>query len=295
MLTSKSKTIAKFNVEKLFGNTGIGINRLYFHTRYTVHSNDEENYILNNFTANISVKANSGNKVFLGVGIPEQPFSFRNSSKYDNEGISNFFLNLSNKQIEELEELRKGSELEFNILISCDSLELKESSLPIPSVKKVETIKRVSQSEWLECLDQMGYGRYTLFEIPVIEKLDKENEGDISNDINKARELFQKGYYEEAITTCRIALDELENILEDREELTKAINSSKDGNNRKEMEKLERFYYIRYSIRHATHLAPHPNKRDEERTPFNRHEAQYILALTASTISLFLKSFNNEQ
>lgn len=294
MLTSKNKTIAKFQVEKLFGNTGMGIYRLFFHTRYTIHSNKEENYILNNFSTNISVTNNSNKEVFLGVGIPEKPFSFRNSS-YDNEGIANFILSLTNEQIEQLEGFRNGADLQFKLMLSCDSLELKSDSFPVPLTKNIELSKNVNQSEWIECLDKMDYGKYTLFEVPIVTGLDHQASNELVNDLNKARTLFLKGEYDLSVATCRIALDVLTDILNDNGKIRHSINVGSVKNHSKDMEKEERFYYVRHAIRNLTHLGVHPNKKDRSRTPFNRYEAQYILALTASTISLFVQKLSDEE
>jgi hypothetical protein len=160
----------------------------------------------------------------------------------------------------------------------------------LTKIRNSPTTIRITQSDWLNALEKMGYGNTLLFEIP-IPNTTSDVPLQILQYLQKARNHYLTGNYQETIGDCRTALDKLAEFLDDEPLLSRAKNKFlEDGKSRQAMSKDERVLMIRDVLRHYTHLSHHPEEDDKGiKVPISRNEAGMILGQTASLVSFYLK------
>lgn len=146
-----------------------------------------------------------------------------------------------------------------------------------PQLAKADIRHQIPQSDWIMLLDQMGYARILLYEIPWPKSDDDKLNGAISY-FESARESFLSGFYTDAVVKVRKSLESACSAIGCEQAMNEAWG--KLSNNRKAMEHGERFLLVWGSIRHLANLAAHPGEN------YSREEAHYILGMSALALSL---------
>ncbi len=291
-LSNGRTTIARIKQTKLIGKTGIGIYQFILQLELLIHSQNEFEAILRNLVAEVKVIDSDGKELLIGVAKPESPYIENTRKNNDIQSISNLRLLLSPQQVELIEEIRKGNDFEIKSKIYCefDCTYFDERPNNYSS-GQVEISRNINQSEWISVLENMGYGKYLLLEIPFPEMVNSNIPQNILNEITSAQEHFFKGHYEVTITKSRLSLELLSNLLGDSNLISKSFGLFKESKNEREsMSKEERFYVIRKAILHYSHLSVH-SEEDGNVANFNRVEAQQILSMTISILTYFMNDF----
>lgn len=190
-----------------------------------------------------------------------------------------------------IEDFRKGEDLNFRLNLSCElSTRFSDDRQDI-NISQTERFDRpVNKSEWINILENIGYGKYFLLEVPIPDGIESKIPNNIHSELKSAQSHFMKGHYDVTVSKCRKVLELLTKLLSDSSSLDKTMNLFLDKALRPEMNKEERFYMIRKAIVHYAHLAHHSEK-DGNITQFNRIEAQQILSMTISTLSYFISEY----
>lgn len=221
--------VADVRVLNIYGSPGIGVYRLVFDIRFDLRSADEAaKKIIRNISSEIFIARKGQSKrqkIYLGKATPEETLILKTPTRSINKRES-LTLDLSKHQIDLIEELRNGEELNFYINLSSEVIgngEYKTDSARLSYFS--------NKSTWLNALGRMGYGEFLLFEIPI-----PDNESLISEKIFKnikiARDQFVKGNYEHALAKCRFVQDRLTEFLGDEDEVKKADKLYSSNNRR---------------------------------------------------------------
>lgn len=189
-------------------------------------------------------------------------------------------LDLTYRQIEVIEELRKGNDvffgLKLNILFEDPSQTW--GSLIVSRETFVHRAGNgnklmISQSEWVKMLNEMGYERLRIIELPIPEI----PHGTIINTcvefVEEALKKFNEGYYSDVLTDCRKAIENLKKV--DIDLVTTLESESKAKKIKDIQNKLHQFL----------HLGPHEESKDY----INRRDAELALHITTSIIRYFVK------
>lgn len=149
------------------------------------------------------------------------------------------------------------------------------SLLHEPRLSSASVHHKVSQSDWVELLDRMGYARTLLFEIPWPNGAEDKLPQAVSQ-FEAARAAFLSSSYAEAVGKLRDSLDTARKQLNI---LRPQWSQLSDRKYREGMDLNERFVLAWEATRHLTHPARHGDN-------YSRGEARYILGMGALALSL---------
>lgn len=243
------------------------------------------------FTGSVTVGRPGSPGIGLGRIFPEHAFWFESGS-YANEQHLGMLAELTPHQVEVLEELRMGGPLHFSISYSVLSANwlVDEGGTALAPGTEYQSVQRecdmlshqATQSDWLRVLEEMGYGRFLLFEIPMPGAGERGAETPSTAHLIEAqRHLFQ-GQYDDVIVDCRRALERF--WVE--EKLTKEASSihrkRESGSDR--LPKRGRFLLMHNALKYLTDLAAHGDAGVIE--PFSRTEAVCVLSMVAALLGL---------
>lgn len=186
---------------------------------------------------------------------------------------------LDNHKLEIIEEERKGSDLWLKMNVHVLYFDVKNQ--PFHTIIHGDDITirstdgsydlRVPQSEWVKMLEQMGYRRFRMMEIPV----PKPPLGTVIDSalahIDEAKKSFDEGDYDDVLSNCRKAVEEIEKaIREDKINLNVVLDQSAS--------KVEKLKGIEKKIKDFLNLGVHAIE-----AKIDRRDAEMALS---STISL---------
>lgn len=242
------------------------------------------------------------NGVVLGTALPEEEDFL---PPVEPEALNTvtvqrrFAITMDHRMLDEIERERKASDLLFEMeVLGTGALCRLQNGTPRETtpvgeftyaeplafgqrVVKAKLYHQVPQSGWVKLLDQMGYARTLLYEIPMPQGEDDGLKEAIAH-FESARHSFLSGYYKEAVARLRESLESAQTTIGvggQRPIWTKAA----EDKTRRAMQLQERFLLVWHDTRHLTQLAHHG--RD-----CSREEAHYILGMGALALSLALKS-----
>jgi hypothetical protein len=140
---------------------------------------------------------------------------------------------------------------------------------------------RISQSDWLVALDQSGYGRTLLFEVP-LPASSAATAPSPAKYLQRAKAHLLKGHYDEVVSTCRLALESLSTGSDAVDAQAKAMREFKG--NPKALSLQQRELVLRQVAMNYTHLAHH-HENDMELGRYDRSTATMVLGVTAALVS----------
>jgi hypothetical protein len=212
------KIIAEFTSSGVSGDSAIGFYRLRFSLRYDTPPWPDRQFQFRNAKAEVYVVGSDINQKFLGLADPERPLIIT-AKPHASRSFILFNLHLSGKQLVAIEDVRRGGDLRFNLIIfgeahaDADSQAVQDE-LSIP----------VNQKAWIDVLKQMNYTDFILFEIPMPDKgapADLKASVDL---LSKAKEHYIFGNYVDTVATCRLALESLTKGLNEDDEQSEAVS-----------------------------------------------------------------------
>lgn len=279
------KIVTEIETRAINGLSGIGFYRLLFQVEINTSARGATAVIFREIRGQIDLSVQgTTTRYLLGTAYPEKalivdtrPTAIRSQH--------NFYIDLDGRQIEIVEDLRKGGDLSFWLTISgivdgCHGPHQVTDQSFVPLL--------VNQKAWIDVLKRMGYGQFVLFEIPVPSSEASKELGKALTCLEKAREHFWRGHYDEAVANCRKALEELTNGLGDQEKLEESKKLYSGTREIREGMPIEsRFLLIREAVRHSTHLAVHAGQSTNG-TAFDRKDATFVLSTTAIILSRYL-------
>jgi len=188
-------------------------------------------------------------------------------------------LDLNHREIEIIEEARKGGNVQFllnlKILIAkrrsdraFDAFETEDVQVSMP---RWGTSLMISQSEWVHMLQEMGYARLRIFELPIPEPPQGTIIDYSLRYVEEALKSFNEGDNDDVLSNCRNAIEEVEKANLD---LPKLLSSDS---------KAEKVDAIIKRIKDYQNLSVHPGVK------IDRKDAEAALYLTLSIVRYLAK------
>jgi hypothetical protein len=276
--TFNGNIIADLTMRSISGTPGIAFHRLVFSCDISVYAWQSLDAVVQDLRGDVFVRPSSGLETLLGSVQPDSAYVIdTRETAYQSQ--LNFFIDLDRRRLEAVEELRKGGDLSFRLVVAgiADAASrhgprrVHDSGLSLS----------VNQRTWIDTLKNMQYGQYLLFEIPVPHA---EAAGELKRAceyFEKAREQFWIGHYDESVGDCRKALESLSASLGDKEEVKRvkdAYFAKKDQ--REDMSIRERLLFLREVTKHMTHPAAH-GVDPQSQGAYDNRDARLVLAMTA--------------
>lgn len=206
----------------------------------------------------------------LGVAHPEAILPFTVTKYAGNSGVL-FDLPLSHSAMEAVEKRRNGGAVALSIGLQAEirlGAEIQRGWAELSATFNV--------SEWITALENAGYGRTLLFEVPV--PLETGGSGSTLTLIEAARRLLASGHYSEVVAKCRMVLEGLSQELGD-DAATKVARLAQV----RDRTSLQRELIMRQAAVEYAHLAHHPTGLIDD--GFDRSGAQMMLGITAALVS----------
>lgn len=280
-LSYNSRIIADTHVLQLTGNPGVGFYQIRFSIEISrpAWPNGEANGIyLSDLRARVLVGAKRDRLSLLGMAHPEASIVLRPGLCSEKSSLL-FDLDLSPQQIFELEALRGGGDLYFELQIMGQTF---GPNGAYPARDDIH--KQVTLSDWRNVLGAIGYADILVlgFEIPTGK--DGPIAAAAAKCLRHAQDDLLSGRYDAVVSQCRLALEGIHTSLGEVGEGAASAIKYANSKERKLMTKTERARFIGEAIRHFAHLAHHPNS-DGTQEVFCRADAQAILACTVATIN----------
>lgn len=212
-------------------------------------------------------------EIHVGYAIPETTIPF-GVYEHGRETGHLHLLTLTANAMEAVERLRAGQGVVLKLKLQG---EVWKGHDVIPLQEVVEC--RISQSDWLVALEQSGYGRALLFEVPLPASDDPLAPAP-ARYLQQAKMHFVRGHYDEAVGICRKALEAAKGSDEDQALAMKSFKGGKD----KELSLSQRELVIRQAVMNYLHPAHH-HDGNEDVLRYERSAAAMVLGLVASLLS----------
>jgi hypothetical protein len=211
----------------------------------------------------------------LGLAFPEVVQPFRVTS-YGGTTPAGFDLFMSQAALEAVEKLRDGQGVTLGISLRG---EIRQSGEAHRLYDDIQASLNVVQ--WHAALEQCGYGRSILFEVPIPSS--PEAAGAAVELLETARQLFHRGHYPEVVSKCRMVIEGLTTELGQAAQLKAALDTKKQDRTRQQRE-----FGMRQAAMDFASLAHHPTGTPQDEL-FDRNAAQMMLGTTAALVSSALR------
>ena len=134
----------------------------------------------------------------------------------------------------------------------------------------------VNQGMWVQVLEQLGYRKTLLLEVPVVGKDISPDLAAAAADLQHAQRAMERGDYRDAVGHCRDVMENVLRALKDDDAI--------DFSNQRTMDKAERLRLLRRAFRVLTHPARH---RDEVSVAidWNRIDAACAISIAAALLT----------
>ena len=207
----------------------------------------------------------------LGLAHPEtiQPFTV---SQYAGKRAVLFDLQLTQQAMEALERHRNGQGVSLAIKLQAEVRRGTEIQIAFDDLAGTLNI-----SQWIVALDQAGYGRTLLFEVPI--PSESAGLGSSIALLETARRFLASGHYSEVVAKCRMVLESLTQELNEAPALKAARDAVKQDRTA-----LQRELMMRQAAIDFAHLAHHPTGVSLDEA-FDRNAAQMMLGTAAALVS----------
>lgn len=219
--------------------------------------------------ARVCVQGQTG--MVLGWAYPEvlKPFTV---SQYASKLGVLFDLPLTQQAMEALERHRSGLNVSLSVKLQAEvrcGVEVQPGWADLTCTFNL--------SQWLEVLDQAGYGRTLLFEVPI--PTEPAGLGSAIEHLEVARRFLVSGHHSEVVAKCRMVLERLTQELNEEQAFKAARDSHRTDRTAPQRELLMRQAALDFS-----HLAHHPTGTSLHDS-FDRNAAQMMLGVTAALVS----------
>ena len=207
----------------------------------------------------------------LGLAQPEtvQPFTV---SQYASKRAVLFDLPLTQQAMETVERHRNGQGIALAVKLQAEVRYGAEVQIAWEDLTGNFNI-----SQWVEALDQAGFGRTLLFEVPI--PIESSGVGSVMELLEAARRHLASGHYPDVVAKCRMVLEGITQELGEGPALKTACDAIKRGRTALQREMAMRQAAIDYA-----HLAHHPTGLSPDEV-FDRNAAQMMLGITAALVS----------
>lgn len=273
-----SKSFCNLHVPKLSsGQQVVGGYLLSFSIDFHIHNVSKEEAAfpiqLRELTVDLYLKTKGAEQM---IGRLFSTFSPQIHHAYESSQDVNhaFSIKLSPSELEAIERARNGGEIEFLFKLSGFIFEGHDYYTRAWDDKTLY----VEQSSWIKILDQMGYSKILMIEIPT--------SGDVSNQkyslahvkLNEAKQAMLRGEWRQTVAICRECLETLPTYPDDSLKITD------------ESTKIERLQLLQKNLFRLSSLAKHANNTVSNNTDWQREDAIFMLATCGAMVHKLSKS-----
>ncbi len=186
---------------------------------------------------------------------------------------------LSRSQLEAVEEIRNGSNLQLNLTLYAQ-VALAGGDTWHSTGQIQHTI---GQSDWIALLGTLGYRRTLLLEVPLPDAVADPELAAAASSLGEAYHQLQIGHYRPAVAGCRDALEQLTTALGDLAALPQPVKKSLTGQVTKTWTKAERLRLLRQAVYILSSPAHHGDSA-AALFEWDREDAVAIIGMTAAVI-----------
>jgi len=245
--TINSQIFASWNISKLHGDRGLGFYKLILPIELTTRNVPKnEKITVTNISGALRVQGvgSQSNPTLLGRLVQQGTnYPITTSEHISNHHIT-LEIELDAKRIDAIEHIRLGENLTFLIELYATA-NRGELSQPLYQMPYQLVI---SQSDWIKILENIGYRKTLLIEIPVPTGETNPALTEATKHLANAQKQMLLGHYREAVSACRDVLESLNRSIND---------DAEPASTKKKRDKRERFLAIRASLHDLTHAAKH--------------------------------------
>jgi len=268
-----SRRFCEITPEVYSGQRVIGGYLLSFAIRLLINPvNKGENPQLHHLTAELWIETPQRSQKFIGQLQSTQGPAIHQAYDHVNNTAQGFGIKLSFSDLNEIEKERCGGDVTFLLKIKGMILEQGDYR---PSWE--DRTLRIEQSAWIKVLDQMGYSKFLLIEVPT----SGENSNPAYNlsyaKLEEAQQAMLRGQWRQSVALCRDCLETLPTFPEDE------ISPNKENTKKERLQLIQK-------LMHLTHLAKHSNNDVANNTEWQREDALFMLATCGALIHKLSKS-----
>jgi hypothetical protein len=168
--------------------------------------------------------------------------------------------------------VRGGKDLAFNLNLYTT---LTDSTGQVRQVN-VGGAHVLNQSAWIALIEQIGYQKTMLLEVPVPDAQQQPELAAAVQSLASAQQAMARGDYRDAVGLCRGVLEEVKRALKDDDDIGFA--------NQRDMNKADRLRLVRRAMRVFTHP---PHHKDDVTALFewNRTDAASTISIVAALLN----------
>lgn len=211
----------------------------------------------------------------LGRAHPETPQPFTISQHSSGPRGALFDLALSPAAMDALERARNGAGVSLTVKLQAEIRRGSEVLIAHDDVTATFTV-----SDWLVALEQCGYGRSMLFEVPLPESATGEEPW--TKLLGNARGQFLQGNYAQTVASCRMVLESLTKELKQEDKIKASKTQHKTDRTALSVDQRE--LVLRQAAIDYSSLAHHVDGGVPDEL-YGRRSAQMLLAMTAALVS----------
>lgn len=213
-----------------------------------------------------------GRTLALGSAMPETPVPFR-IGVHSHMANALYELLLSPPAIEAVEQLRGGGGIQFRLKIQTHLTKGSETL-----ATNDEILCTVSQSDWITVLEQVGYKKTLLLELPIPQG---DEESVSQRHLATARSHILRGHYEDSVASCRKALEGWTTQRAEGDAVKKARDTKRSAS--RSLTLYERELLLRDAAINFSDLAHHADDvANAER--YSHEDAIMMVAITAAVL-----------
>ncbi|KAB2930084.1 MAG: hypothetical protein F9K24_18005 [Leptonema illini] len=243
-------------------NTGLGFSRITGNLEIFTNQNEGPDFIeWMQLRCQWQARGRNGKEVLLGTG---QLWPDRFSSKKE-VSISNIqvMLDLDYSRMAALEQLRDGHDIYFKLHLDGWARRGRHAN---PEEFRLDCQSHVPLSEWLKRLDESGYKKTLLLEIPVPDVQKDEALSRAAGHLEMAQRHLLNGHYRDCVGACRDVVSAID-FIEFSADKDRDLRGVTEGIQRKASDlrsKDERIYLLRNSFKQIAHAARHDDRLPAE-------------------------------
>lgn len=275
-------TFAKLDLKTLRGEPGLGFYRLIALVNVTTHNRQAgEEVTVTNIRGEMYVRGKNPQDHYIGRLQRLGSDSFIQTYQHTNDNNFSLEIELDARRIEAIEGIRLGEDLSFSLTIYGVAYSEREKR----SQSVNTTLQyRANQSAWIEILQQMGYRRTMLLEVPLLSEGISPLFKEAAEHLKTAQTHLLKGHFRDAVGACRDVMESLSVALRDENaQPPEMVKSWFEGT--RSMGKEERICLVRRALKVLTHPARHADEISTS-IEWSPKDARTIIVLAASLFQI---------
>ncbi len=267
---------AELGIDAVRGAPGVGFYRLMCQVKVSTRPREEDRVVVTDIEAELWMMGADRKKHCIGVldqrgrRIPVETYGYSHPMQVGLE------LELDGTRLEAIERLRLGGKVKFSLDVMGLAHLADGRIVPVRAKLDYE----VPQSRWVEILEEMGYRRTMLLEIPMPAREESASLEKVAEHLQSARQHLLNGRFRDAVAACRDVLESLAAELHDEEEMKNVSFARLPGKN-----KQERLRVLRKALISLAHAAKHSDSAAAS-IEWNYLDAQCMVIMAASVVRM---------